>query len=51
MVPPRAVPVLAALLMGSLLCAYAMSTCELTLRIRTPALGEIVLHSTGTAAE
>jgi hypothetical protein len=45
MVPPRAVPVLVALLAGSFLCLCAMSTCEMTLRVRTPGIGEIVLHS------
>ena len=48
MVPPRAV--LAALLAGSFLCLYAISSCEVTLRIRTPSLGEIVLHTTTEVA-
>jgi len=46
MVPPRAPTVLVAVLAGSFLWLYAMSTCEVTLRVRAPALGEFVLHST-----
>jgi hypothetical protein len=50
MVPPRTVSVLVALLAGSFLCLYATSTFEVTIRVRAPAIGEFVLHTSAEAA-